>query len=139
MTVTGIRTFDHSVATTRQWLSDVKEEMGLADEEQACFVTRAVLHSLRDRLTVNETANFAAQLPMLLQGLYYHGWTPTNKPEKIRSKDEFLSMVSENLMGRYAPEEAAKAVFNIVEKRMTSGEVEDVKSNLPAEIKQLWP
>jgi uncharacterized protein (DUF2267 family) len=30
-----------------------------------------VLHALRDRLTVEEASDLAAQLPMLIRGLYY--------------------------------------------------------------------
>jgi uncharacterized protein (DUF2267 family) len=138
-TTTGLRTFDHSLATTQDWLKDVQQELSLADQQQAFVVTRAVLHTLRDRLTVEEAAQFAAQLPMLLQGLYYHEWKPGDKPLRIRDKDEFLGIIAERLMGRHAPEEAARAVFRVTEKRMTGGEIEDVKSILPAEIREIWP
>ena len=139
MTVTGIRTFDSSIITTKEWLEDIKNEMSLDDQEQAVEVTRAVLHTIRDRLTVNEAADFAAQLPMLLQGLYYHEWTPAGKPEKIRSRDEFLAKVSDRLMGRYSPEKAIKSVFNVLENRMSHGQIEDVKDTLPPEIRELIP
>ena len=139
MTITGLRTFDHSLATTREWLKDVQDEMSLADQEQAFEVTRAVLHTLRDRLTVEEAADFAAQLPMLLQGLYYHEWAPRDKPIKIRSKDEFLSIIADRLMSRYPPAEATDAVFKVIEERMSTGEIKDVKSILPAKIRDLWP
>ncbi len=139
MTTIGIRTFDSSIITTKEWLEDIKNEMSLDDQEQAVEVTRAVLHTIRDRLTVNEAADFAAQLPMLLQGLYYHEWTPAGKPEKIRSREEFLAKVSDRFMGRYSPEEAIKSVFNVLENRMSHGQIEDVKNNLPPEIRELIP
>lgn len=139
MTTTGIRTFDHSLATTKDWLKDVRQELSLADQQQAFTVARAVLHTLRDRLTIEEATEFAAQLPMLLQGLYYHEWKPTDKPRKVRNKQEFLDMVAKNLTGRYSPENAAKAVFKVIGKGMTAGEVQDVKSILPVEIRDLWP
>lgn len=139
MTTTGLRTFDHSLATTKEWLKEVQDRLALGDQQQAFVVTRGVLHTLRDRLTVEETAQFAAQLPMLLQGLYYHEWSPMGKPEKVRSKEEFLGIIADRLMGKYPPEDAARAVFKVIEQRMTMGEVEDVKSILPAEIRSLWP
>ncbi len=139
MTTTGLRTFDHSLATTQDWLSDVKEEMHLDDSQTAMEVARAVLHTLRDRLTIEQAAYFAAQLPMLLQGLYYHEWTPKGKPEKIRSRDEFLARISDKLLDRFDPAVAAEAVFRVVQRRMSAGEVDDVKSMLPAEIRSLWP
>lgn len=139
MTATGIRTFDHSLSTTKEWLKEVKGELSLADQEQAFEAARAVLHTLRDRLTIDESTDFAAQLPLLLQGLYYHEWTVRDKPVKMRSREEFLQAVADRLMGKYPPEDAVKAVFKVIERHVTEGEVNDVKSNLPDEIKTLWP
>jgi uncharacterized protein (DUF2267 family) len=138
-TATGIRTFDQSLGTTREWLQEVQDLMGLDDEQRAFRVLRAVLQTLRDRLTVEEAAQFAAQLPMLLQGVYYHGWTPTGKPLKIRSRQDFLDRVAEGLMREHDPEEACRVVFAVLEHRMPGGEIEDVKSILPAPIRDLWP
>lgn len=138
MTTTGIRTFDHSLNTTRQWLSALQEQMGLEDQQEAFVVLRAVLHSLRDRLTVAETAHLAAELPMLIQGVYYHEWTPKDKPEKIRSRNEFLEKVDEKLMGQYDAEESLRAVFALLEQKMPSGELDDVKGILPAPIREIW-
>jgi uncharacterized protein (DUF2267 family) len=138
MTTTGLSTLDHSLATTHEWLEDVREELSLEDREQALIVLRAVLHTLRDRLSVEETAEFAAQLPMLLQGLYYHGWTPAGKPLKIRDKQEFLGMIAERLMSNRPPEEAARAVFKMLSNRMTTGQIADTKGILPGEIREMW-
>jgi uncharacterized protein (DUF2267 family) len=138
-TPTGVRTFDQSLETTREWLQAVQEQMGLDDEQRAFRVMRAVLQTLRDRLTVEEAAKFAAQLPMLLQGVYYHGWTPTGKPLKIRSRQEFLDRVAEGLMRQHDPEEACRTVFRVLEERMPGGVIEDVKSILPESIRDLWP
>ncbi|MEN6338074.1 MAG: DUF2267 domain-containing protein [Phycisphaerales bacterium] len=139
VTTTGLRSFDTSLETTRQWLREVQEEMNLDDEQQAFQIVRAVLHTLRDRLTVEEAAQFAAQLPMLLQGVYYHEWTPRGKPIKMRRRQEFLDMVADKLMREHDPEEACRAVFAVIERQMSGGEVEDVKSILPESIRDLWP
>lgn len=138
MTTTGLKTFDHSLATTKEWLKDVKEEMGLADQQQAYEAMRAVLHTLRDRLTVEEATDFAAQLPMLLQGVYYHEWTTADKPLKIRDKEEFLGIIAEKLMGKHPPEDTARAVFKVFKQRITPGQISDVKNTLPPEIRELW-
>jgi uncharacterized protein (DUF2267 family) len=139
MITTGVRTFDQSLETTKEWLQEVQEEMGLDDEQRAFRVLRAVLQTLRDRLTVEEAVQFAAQLPMLLQGVYYHGWTPAGKPVKMRSRAEFLDKVAEGLMRQHDPEEACRIVFRVLEKKMPGGEIEDVKRILPAPIRDLWP
>jgi uncharacterized protein (DUF2267 family) len=138
-TTTGVRTFDQSLETTKEWLQAVQEQMGLDDEQRAFRVLRAVLQTLRDRLTVEEAAQFAAQLPMLLQGVYYHGWTPTGKPLKIRSRQEFLDLVAAGLMRQHDPEEACRTVFRVLEEKMPGGVLEDVKRILPEPIRDLWP
>jgi uncharacterized protein (DUF2267 family) len=129
MTITGLKTFDHSPAVTKEWLNGVKEEMELADQQQAYEAMRAVLHTLRDRLTVEEATNFAAQLPMPLQSLYYHEWTPGDKPLKIRDKEGFIGIIAEKLMANIPPEDASRAVFKIFERRITAGQTSDVKNS----------
>jgi len=139
MTATGLYTFDHSLNTTKEWLRDLQSRMRLTNEEQSLFVLRAVLQALRDRLTVEECASFAAEIPMLLQGVYYHGWKPGNKPLKIRSEEEFVALVDRHLNGRYDPHEAIRNVFAMLSNRMSAGEIRDIKEMLPESIRRLWP
>jgi uncharacterized protein (DUF2267 family) len=115
-------------------------ELHWHDRRKAYLAMRATLHALRDRLTVEEVAQLAAQLPMLIRGFYYEGWDPTGKPLKIRDKEEFLGLVEQELRGseRIDPERVARAVFKVLSDRVTEGEIEDVKHLLPAEIRELW-
>jgi uncharacterized protein (DUF2267 family) len=71
-----------------------------------------VLHCLRDRLTVNEAAQLADQFPMLIRGIYYEVWHPAGKPEKLRSREEFLAKLGSHLPKARAinPEDAVRAV-----------------------------
>jgi len=111
------------------------------DRHKAYQMLRAVLHELRDRLTVEEAAEFGAELPMLIRGIYYEGWDPTGKPVKQRHREQFLARIQEHIKGdgKVNPEVAAHAVFSLLAKRITGGEIEDVKHILPVEIRDLWP
>jgi uncharacterized protein (DUF2267 family) len=51
---------------------------------------------LRERLTVDEAAQLAAQLPELLRGVFYEGFDPTRQPEKIGDREEFLALLTDN-------------------------------------------
>lgn len=48
--------------------------MGPPDRQMAYHALRGVLFTLRDRLTVEEAAHFASQLPLLIRGIFYEGY-----------------------------------------------------------------
>jgi uncharacterized protein (DUF2267 family) len=74
------------------------EATGL-DRRRAYRALAAVLHALRDRLTVDEVAQLGAQLPILVRGLYYDQWHhPAGKPDRLRHKEEFLAAVAAGWM-----------------------------------------
>ncbi|MEW6380829.1 MAG: DUF2267 domain-containing protein [bacterium] len=139
-TMTGLDVFDTTVHKSNAWLKDVMEELGWHDRHKAYLALRSTLHALRDRLLPDESVEFAAQLPMLIRGLYYEGWQPTKTPNKKRHKEEFLA----SILGYFEtdpdvdPEEVARAVFRVLTKRISSGEIQDIKHLFPAELRELW-
>ncbi len=135
---TNVRAFRESLAKTSEWLKEVQTELDLGSEDQAYSVTRAVLHALRDRLTIDEAAQFGAQLPMVLRGVYYEGWNPSGTPVKTRSQSEFLETVSRELRQTEDPLRLTRAVFRMIGHHVTSGEINDIKTSLPLEIRELW-
>jgi uncharacterized protein (DUF2267 family) len=99
-----------------------------------------VLHQLRDRLTLQEAFDLAAQLPLIIRGIYFEGYQPLRVPEKIRSRQLFFDGVATKLQPhRISPDMAVRSVFSILAYRCGAGEVDDVIDQLPAEIKSLWP
>lgn len=141
MSVSAIAPIERTVHAANAWLEELREELCLRDSQEAYHALRAVLHALRDRLTVAEAVDLGAQLPMLLRGLYYEGWTPRDKPLRERKREEFLAHIAESLRespGTY-PEGVAWGVFRILERHVSAGEIRDVQSILPAEIRALWP
>jgi uncharacterized protein (DUF2267 family) len=141
MGATGLDVFDTTRHKTNSWLNDLMQVLGWSDRDKAYSALKATLHALRDRLTVEEVAQFGAQLPTLIRGFYYEGWDPTGKPLRIRHKEEFLSRIEQHFRGddRIDPERVARAVFRVLAQRVSEGEIEDVKHVLPAEIQDLWP
>ncbi|WP_457637058.1 DUF2267 domain-containing protein [Oceanithermus sp.] len=145
MASSGLAVFDTTIQKTNSWLKEVMKELGTDDRHLAYLALRAVLHALRDRLTVEEVAELGAQLPMLIRGFYYEGWDPTGKPVKERHKEGFLNNIRRYFKtARYAeasvdPEEVARAVFRVLARRISEGEIEDVIHILPRELRELWP
>jgi uncharacterized protein (DUF2267 family) len=141
MSVTAIAPIESTIHTTNTWLKELMEELGWDDRHQAYRALAAVLHALRDRLTVAEAADLGAQLPLLLRGLYYEGWTPKGKPVKERKREDFLAHIAAAFPGSpdVFPEQTAWAVFKLLERRVSSGEIRDILHVLPPAIRSLWP
>ena len=78
---TRVSALDHAMETAHTWINDVAREFDTEDREFAYRVLRAWLHTLRDRLTVEASAHFAAQLPDLIRGIFYAGWNPSAVPQ----------------------------------------------------------
>jgi uncharacterized protein (DUF2267 family) len=142
MSQTGLAAFDSTVHTTNLWLHELAEQLGAEDRHRAYQALRAVLHALRDRLSIDHVAALGAQLPMLVRGFYYEGWHPSGKPLKERKREEFLAHVEAEF--REGPiyvgaEDVTRAVFQLLAKHISAGEVATVRNSLPAEIRALWP
>jgi uncharacterized protein (DUF2267 family) len=131
----------HTVQQTQEWLKEVESHTDLADETEALSVLRAVLHQLRDRLSIEESAQLSAQLPMLVRGIFFEGWQPTHVPDKsVRTQQEFFDGVKKRLLPRRVPPgSAVKAVFAILSHHIDPGEISDIIGQLPDNLKELWP
>ncbi len=141
MSITSIGPVESAVHTANTWLKELMQELDWEDRERAYRALGVVLHALRDRLTVAEVADLGAQLPLLIRGLYYEGWVPSGKPVKERSKEEFLAHVEAACRGHAEtfPESVAWAVFKLLGRHVSPGELRDVKHVLPESIRSLWP
>ncbi|HEY7890784.1 MAG TPA: DUF2267 domain-containing protein [Solirubrobacteraceae bacterium] len=130
---------ERSVEKTNIWLREVAEELGGDDRHYAYRALRAVLHSLRDRLTVEVAAKFAAQLPTLIRGVYYEDWHPSRTPLPIHDVNAFLQHVAEE--GRMAGETeasiAVSAVAHVLRQHVSAGEIDDVLAILPEKLRVL--
>jgi uncharacterized protein (DUF2267 family) len=141
MSSSGLDVFDATVQQTNVWLNEIVEELHREDRHAAYLAMRAVLHALRDNLPIDESADLAAQLPMLVRGLYYEGWKPSQVPVRDRSRAAFLERV-ERSMARAQPdfpaEHAVRAVLRVLGTHVSAGELDDVKNALTKDIREFW-
>jgi uncharacterized protein (DUF2267 family) len=136
---TGVRALDSSLQKSELWLKEVMERMGWSERDKAYAGLRAVLHALRDRLLADEAFDFAAELPLVLRGMYFEDWK-RGRPTRERSREDFLARVSERLVpGRDVdPERLTRAVFDVVGRHVSSGEIRQILAQLPAPVRELW-
>jgi uncharacterized protein (DUF2267 family) len=140
MQTTRVDALDRTVQKTNEWLEAIGREMGAADRRDAYHALRAVLHALRDRLPLKEIVQLAAQLPLLVRGIYYEGWTAADSPYPARTRDEFLGSVFVHAGGTNLDTVVAvRAVFQVLAEHVSRGEIEDVRGSLPPAIRELWP
>jgi uncharacterized protein (DUF2267 family) len=132
--------FESMVQRTNEWLHDVMLELHTNDRHMAYHALRAVLHALRDRLTVDEATDLGAQLPTLIRGIYYEGWKPAAVPVRERKKEQLLECVRQSYQqdAFVDVEDVVRAVFRVLAKRVSSGEIEDIRRSLPDGISALW-
>jgi uncharacterized protein (DUF2267 family) len=140
MSTTGLPVFDTTVQETNLWLKAVMERLDTDDRHLAYVALRATLHALRDRLGPENAVHLAAQLPMLVRGLYYEGWRLAASQTKERTRADFLEHVRSELpRGSFIdPNAAVRAVFGVMWEKLDLGEVGKVIDHLPAELKELW-
>lgn len=134
----SINVVDENVKVVNTWLKDISDELGDVGEQEAWSRLKAVLQTLRDRITVNEAADFAAQLPLIIRGLYFEGWRPAETPHKWRDREEYLQALSDRI-DTGEPEETFKAIVRVVEKHVDSNELKQVKEMHPKEVWDLFP
>jgi uncharacterized protein (DUF2267 family) len=141
MPLTNVPSLNRSAHKTQVWLKDLSERGHLEDEQQAYSVLRAVLHALRDRLTVDEAANFAAQLPMIVRGVFYEGWKPSVTPIKYKDRAEFYERIRHELRDKANVDvvHGTEAVFGLLTTKITAGEMANVREMMPADLRLLWP
>ena len=94
--------------------------------DMAGRITRAVLHALRKRLSIEESFQFLAQLPMAIKSLYVDGWRVSSNFSRVRGLHDFGNDTR--------AEKAAAAVFKAVGYFVSEGEIDDLSKTLPNDI-----
>ena len=140
MSATGLEVFDRTIQTTNIWLDEIMAAIG-PDRHTAWKVLSTVLHKLRDRLQPDLAAHLAAQLPLLVRGVYYDLYEPAKQPTDLASREAFVEEVAKWLSDTRPvdPNDAIRAVFGVLDRHVSAGEIAKVRAALPKSIRELWP
>ncbi len=140
MSHTGLQVFDKTLQESNIWLKSLMDRLATNDRDYAYAALKATLHALRDRIGPENAVHLAAQLPMLLRGMFYEGWRLANSATRERHRAGFLEHVSQELPKALYndPEDIVRAVFEVVWERIDSGEVGKLIKILPPELRDLW-
>ncbi|WP_212524613.1 DUF2267 domain-containing protein [Actibacterium sp. MT2.3-13A] len=140
MSALGLKIIDDAVQAANEWVNAVNDGTGWENKQRAYRLLRAVLHAIRDHLNVDEAAQLAAQLPVLIRGIYFEGWNPSKTPVRMRTRAAFIDAVQRDFepdpMGD-APE-AIAAVMAVLRAHVSEGEMEDVETAFTDDIRELF-
>lgn len=140
MSTTGLPVFDTTVQETNLWLKAIMDRLQTDDRHLAYLALRATLHALRDRIGPETAVHLAAQLPMLIRGLYYEGWRLRASQTRERTRADFLEHVRSELPkgSDIDCDFAVRGVFEVMWSKLDMGEIGKVIGVLPEELKDLW-
>jgi uncharacterized protein (DUF2267 family) len=130
-----------------RFFKDVARELGNANDiPHAMRVTTSVLHTLRERISLEESFHVISQLPMIIKGIYVDGWDISRQVNRIDTLQEFLDELRDHSAKDPARDfgndaqaaECVKAVVHVMRNYVSEGEMIHIKDQLPKEIAELF-
>ncbi|MGC5052200.1 DUF2267 domain-containing protein [Micromonospora sp. DT48] len=133
---------ESSMDKTNLILKDIEQAYGWSKEQrnQSYAALRTVLHLLRDRMPIEESVEFSAQLPIVLRGVYFDGWQPQNVPIKL-NRDDFLYEVRQGFPYdvKGGPQRVVQVVLDSLRRHVTQGQWDEVKDTMPNDLARIMP
>jgi len=140
MAGTSTANFTQAAEKAQQWVNELAEDLKW-NERRAYRLLQCVLHALRDWLSPEEMTDLSAQLPVLIRGIYFEGWKPLETPAWERKKESFIDRVqdafSDDLLND--PDRAVAAVFRLLDRHVSHGEIVQVRNSMKKTLRDLWP
>ena len=139
--------FNKYAQKSNEFLKEVAIELEMPEDRgKALRILRSVLHGLRDRISPQESLQLISQLPMYIKAIYVENWRWSANHKLVRHIDEFVETVKkyDGVTGDYDFETQEKAEFNIkavfrvLKRHVSEGEIADVVSTLPEELRPLF-
>lgn len=124
------------------WLQELMRELDAEDKNFAYAAIRAVLSALKERLPREQAMKVVVELPELLGEIYANGWHTSPKVISSKERGKFFDQIRKEFgkgSGPVEPRQLAKTIFDLLEHHVTPGEIEEAISEIPEEVRKLWP
>lgn len=137
---TGLSVIDHAPEAVAEWLNLLQDDLGWTDRHRAFRLLRVTLQAIRDFLTVDEAADLAAQLPILIRGLYFEGWVPSRTPAHPRGSEAFLERIVAAFEGNPLtdPDIAIASVFAVLRRQIGTEQYDQIVMAMRKPMRDLW-
>jgi uncharacterized protein (DUF2267 family) len=135
----NVSVIEHAAQDCHEWVNELTDALDWQSRRDALRLLRAVLTSIRDRVSHDEAAHFAAQLPLLIRGMFYEGWRPAHTPLKDRSKEAFMQEIDSRFDSDsdYRGTVDIAEVYALLKRRVSEGELQNVLGGLPKQIRAI--
>ncbi len=140
-------TFENYAIKGNQILNEIAQELGFPEDRNlAGRMLRSVLHVLRERLTLEESFQLMAQLPMPLKAVYVEGWRVQDHSKRIKTEGEFVREVIKHdwpvghfdIKGSKDGRNAIMAVLKVIRNHVSEGEIKDILASIPKDLHGLF-
>lgn len=140
MTHTTISSFTQAAQQAQRWVNELAADLNWS-EPRAHHLLRSALHALRDWLSPEEAADLSAQLPVLVRGIFFEGWRPQESPVWDRKKEDFVLRIGRDFEHDmlHDVDAAIAAVFRLLDRHISPGEILQVRNSMKKSLRQLWP
>ncbi len=136
--------FNQFAVEANAFMTAYAEKLNITDKDKAGRILSSVLHGLREVISTQESLQLIAQFPMFLKAVYVNGWSGRKK-QRIKTMVEFIDLInrfdgvtsvhdfeSDEVTTKYI-----KITFLALRKYVSTGELKDVRTELPKELKSL--
>ncbi|WP_373071648.1 DUF2267 domain-containing protein [Zeaxanthinibacter enoshimensis] len=139
--------FNQYAAEGNTFLNEYAKEMTMEnDKDKAGRILVSILHALREIISIEESIQLIAQLPMFLKALYVNRWSTRGRNRKVKNMEQFADLVREfdgsaaindfgydnDLLEKYID-----ATIIYMRNYISQGEMEDIRDGLPKDLKSL--
>lgn len=139
--------FDKYAQEANAFINELSADLGHPEsKEQTAIILRAVLHVVRDRISISESLDLLAQLPMFLKAIYVDQWKFRETPKKWHTVESFKEEIKE-AQTRFGEtsfdwsertDEIAQTVINALKKYLTGGQLAHLQDNMPSDLKPIF-
>ena len=136
--------FNQFAADANSFMKEYAEKLNTEDKDKAGRILSAILHGLREVISTEESLQLIAQLPMFLKAVYVNGWS-SHKKQQIKSMVEFIDLINSfdgvTSINDFESDKKTikyiKTTFLVLRKYISHGELKDIRTELPKELKSL--
>ena len=141
--------FDKFAQEANEYINELSADLGHPQErDRVAILLKAVLHTIRDSITISESFHVMSQLPTFLKGVYVEHWKYTDKPRRYASLEEFKEAIKQEqaLHGetqfdwKTSTEKLVSQILTSLGTRyLSEGQLSHIADQLPAPVKPLIP